>query len=367
MNNISVRFVTGATLAAMVLPGAVFAQDELTLEGETVTIIVPFAEGGGADRLSRLILPSLSENLPGNPNVIVLNQPGGGGVTAANAFQDEEATDGTMLLMASTSTFLPRMLGADIAQFDPTEWTAVAGFPRGALIYGIKDQLGVEGGGTDPSANYEALQGGNIRFGLSTPIAAELLDLVALDLMDLDPRVLFGLDSADAEAAFLRSELNMNTDNTLSFISNFQEDPNVVALWSYGFLAEDGTLQQDPDLPGLPTFEEFYETATGAPPEGQGYELLTNLMNAKVMISKALMLPPGTPEDVQEMYVAAMRDVVNDPDVREALDNELGQMPVNFGQETTRAIASGTQMSNEVRGWANEFLMENYDTSLDSD
>lgn len=358
------RLLTGAALAAIAVPSLGTAQD-LTLAGETVTIIVPFAEGGGADRLARILLPGLSENLPGNPNIIVVNQPGGGGVTAANAFHGEEATDGTMLLMASTSTFLPKMLGAEIARFDPTEWTAVAGFPRGALVYGIKDQLGVEGGGTDLSADYAALKDADIRFGLSTPIAAEMLDLVALDLMDLEPRVIFGLDSSAAEAAFMRSELNMNTDNTLSFISNFQEDPNIVALWSYGVLAEDGSLQKDPNLPELPTFEEFYESATGSAPEGQGYELLRNLMNAKVMISKALMLPPGTSDEVRDMYVAAMREVVTNPDVRAVLDNELGQMPVNYGEETARAIASGTQMAPEVRDWANTFLMENYDTSLD--
>ncbi|KMK64761.1 tripartite tricarboxylate transporter substrate binding protein [Puniceibacterium sp. IMCC21224] len=356
--------MAGAAIAAIAIPSLGLAQD-LSLEGKTVTIIVPFAEGGGADRLSRILLPSLSKNLPGTPNIIVLNQPGGGGVTAANAFQSVDATDGTQLLMASTSTFLPKMLGADIARFDPTEWTAVAGFPRGALLYGIKDQLGVDGGGADPAADYAALKDAPIRFGLSTPIAAEMLDLVALDLLGLDPRVIFGLDSADAEAAFLRAELNMNTDNTLSFISNFQEDANVVALWSYGFVDEAGALQQDPDLPGLPTFEEFFETATGSKPEGQGYELLRNLMNAKVMISKALMLPAGTSDEVRDMYVDAMRQVVTDPDVRAVLDKELGQMPVNFGVETARAIASGTRMEPEVRDWANEFLMENYDTSLD--
>lgn len=364
MSYIKTHLLAGAAIAAFIAPSLVAAQ--ATLEGERVTIIVPFAPGGGADRLARILMPSLTANLPGNPEVIVLNQPGGGGVTAANAFQNVEENDGTMILLASTSTFLPKMLGAESAQFDPTEWTAVAGFPRGALLYGIKDQLGVEGEGADISTDYAAIQGADIRFGLSTPIAAEMLDLVALNLLGVKPRVIFGLDSSDAEAAFLRAEMNMNTDNTLGYIKNFREDLNVVALWSYGVLDGDGELQRDPDYPALPTFEEFYETATGAAPEGQGFELLRNLMNAKVMISKAVMLPPGASEEVRDMYVAAIREAVNDPEVRAVLDRELGQMPVNFGDETARAIASGTQMSSETREWANEFLMTNYDTSLDN-
>lgn len=358
------HLMAGVAIAAFVAPSFVTAQ--ATLEGERVTIIVPFGAGGGADRLARILMPSLTANLPGNPEIIVLNQPGGGGITAANAFQEAEENDGTMIMLASTSTFLPKMLGDESAQFDPTEWTAVAGFPRGALLYGIKDQIGIEGDGADISTDYAAILEADIRFGLSTPVSAELLDMVALTLLGVEPRVIFGLDSSDAEAAFLRAELNMNTDNTLRYLRNFREDPNVVALWSYGVLDEDGELQRDPDYPALPTFEEFYETATGEAPEGQGFELVRNLMNAKVMISKAVMLPPGASEEVRDMYVAALREAVNDPEVRAVLDKELGQMPVNYGDETTRAIASGTQISSETREWANEFLMTNYDTSLDN-
>ncbi len=356
--------LSGAAIAALVGPVAAVAQ-EITLEGKTVTVIVPFAEGGGADRLTRILARPLSENLPGNPNIVVLNQPGGGSVTAANAFQQNETTDGTAAFMASTSTFLPKMLGAEVANFDPTEWVAVAGFPRGALIYGIKDQLGVEGSGADIASDYAALKDADIRFGLSTPLAAELLDIVALNLLGADPRVIFGLDSSPAEAAFLRGELNMNTDNTLSYISNFQDDPKVVPIWSYGFIDDNGVLQSDPDLPDLPTFEQFYETSTGEAPSGEGYALVQNLMNAKVMISKAFMLPPGTPQDVRDMYIAAMREVVKDPEVRQALDKEIGQTPVNFGDATSRAIASGTTMADDTRAWANQFLQENFDTSLD--
>ena len=43
---------------------------------------MPFKEGGGSDTLARLLQPHLQEALPGNPTVIILNQPGGGSVTA---------------------------------------------------------------------------------------------------------------------------------------------------------------------------------------------------------------------------------------------------------------------------------------------
>src|SRR5688572_29818117 len=58
MSYFRTRLLVGAAIAAIAMPSFAVAQD-LTLEGETVTIIVPFAEGGGADRLTRILVPSL--------------------------------------------------------------------------------------------------------------------------------------------------------------------------------------------------------------------------------------------------------------------------------------------------------------------
>ena len=103
-----------------ILPLSAFAQN-FTLEGKTVTWIVGFREGGGTDRLTRILQAKLSQHLPGNPNIIVLNKPGGGSVTASNAFQREAPNDGTMLIMASTSGILPVLLGSSVAEYNPNE------------------------------------------------------------------------------------------------------------------------------------------------------------------------------------------------------------------------------------------------------
>lgn len=355
------RAVLGMAAAAVMAPAAM--ADGFTLEGKTVTFLVGFKEGGGTDRLTRVLQSKLGENLPGNPEVIVLNKPGGGSVIASNDFHANAPTDGTMVMMASTSGLLPPLLGASVAKYDPNEWVAVAGFSRGATMFGISNQLGVKG--MDVNADAEALSNANIRFGLETPISAEMLDLVSLNLLGIDARVIFGLSSKDAEAALARGEMNMNTDNTRSYLKDYGEDPKINPVWSYGVITEDGSLVRDPDLPDVPTFPEFYEAVNGEAPSGLGYELQKNLMNAKVMLSKSVMLPPGTPDDVRDAYVAALKAVVADPSVAEKLPREVGSMPVNFGDATQRAIAVGTGMDPEVRKWANAFLQENYDASLD--
>ena len=357
------KLLLGMAAALVLSAPAVAVADDFTLEGQTVTWIVGFSEGGGTDRLTRLLQAKLGEHLPGNPNVIVLNKPGGGSVIASNDFHENAPNDGTMLIMASTSTLLPVLLGSDVANYDPNEWVAVTGFARGATMYAISGDLGL--GHTDMMADYEALQSANIRFGTETPLSAELLDFVSMEMLGVNARYVFGLSSKDAEAAFQRGEMNVNTDNTRSYLKDYGEDPNVNPVWSYGVIDENGDLQRNPDLPDVPTFPEFYEAVKGEAPSGLPYEMQQSLMNAKVMLSKAVMLPRGTSDEIRQVYIDAMRKVTADPDVIAALPREVGSMPLNFGDETQRAMASGTALAPEVREWASGFLQERFNTSLD--
>lgn len=357
------NLLVGAAAALTLSVSTAASANEFTLEGKTVTWIVGFSEGGGTDRLTRLLQAKLGEHLPGKPKVIVLNKPGGGSVIASNDFHENAPNDGTMLIMASTSSLLPVILGSKVARYNPNDWVAITGFARGATMYAISDELGL--GHKDMAADYEALKTANIRFGTETPLSAELLDFVSMEMLGVDARYIFGLASKEAEAAFQRGEMNVNTDNVRSYLKDYGDDSKVNPVWSYGVIDENGNLQRDPDLPDTPTFPEFYETVMGKAPSGTAYEMQKALMNAKVMLSKAVMLPRGTPDNIRQSYIEAMKKVTSDPEIIAALPREIGSMPLNFGDETQKAMATGTAISPEVREWAAGFLIERFDTSLD--
>ena len=59
---------------------------EVNFEGETVTIIIPFKEGGGMSRTFRFFQPYLSKYLPGNPVIQLQYMPGGGTIKGGNFF-----------------------------------------------------------------------------------------------------------------------------------------------------------------------------------------------------------------------------------------------------------------------------------------
>ena len=71
--------------------GAVFYR------GKTISIVVGSGAGGGFDTTVRLISRHISRHIPGEPTVIVVNMPGGGGLVAANHVFSAAAKDGTIV------------------------------------------------------------------------------------------------------------------------------------------------------------------------------------------------------------------------------------------------------------------------------
>jgi tripartite-type tricarboxylate transporter receptor subunit TctC len=126
------------TFGLSTLARPVLAQDYP--ENRPITLVIPFAPGGGTDIIGRELGKLIGEKL-GQP-VIIENKGGAGGIIGAQ-FVGKSKPDGHTLLM-TTATFVTAAAGQRVAPYDvEKEFTAVSLFGRGPMMIVVNKQIGV--------------------------------------------------------------------------------------------------------------------------------------------------------------------------------------------------------------------------------
>jgi tripartite-type tricarboxylate transporter receptor subunit TctC len=91
--------------------------------GRTVTMLVGTAPGGINDISARLVARHLSRFIPGTPNIIVQNNPGGGGLVTANRLYFNSEKNGSVLAKLERAVPQLAIQGNPKAPFDPAKIT----------------------------------------------------------------------------------------------------------------------------------------------------------------------------------------------------------------------------------------------------
>lgn len=134
------RFIllAGAAATAGALASTAARADEAWPQ-RPITLVVPFAAGGGTDSIARDIAKQMSEQL--RQPVVVENRGGGGGSMGANAVA-KARPDGYTVLFA-TSTFATNSAFEPKLPYDPErDFAPVAMIGRGPLLLVTSKQLG---------------------------------------------------------------------------------------------------------------------------------------------------------------------------------------------------------------------------------
>lgn len=346
------RSLACAAAAFGIALATAIAAHAFSLEGKRVEIIVPFAEGGGTDVYARFIGPRLGAMLPGKPTVIIRNIPGGGSIAGANHFDDKAKPDGLTLLAVSTSTLFNFVLEDPGVTYDPSTWIPVLVGPLGNVTY-LNTKTGIKTPGATPET-LKALQQQELLLGANGPTSSDLVEFVGFDLLGIKIKPVFGLNRGKARLALERGELTISFDNTAAYFQNvvpLVKDGVAVPLMTRGYADENGNIGRDPSVPELPTLEEAYKMANGKAPSGPQYEAYRTLTLSSVMVSKALVLPAGTPEDIAAVYRTAVRNLVDSPGFAKDAEQFSGGYPTLVGKAAQTNYLAATKMAPEVKDW----------------
>ena len=280
--------VAAALFAASFLPQAAGAQ---SYPNKPVRLILPFGAGGVADVTARLVTEKLGERL--GQRFVIENMPGAGGINAARAVLAAPA-DGYTLALFSNGTAISVSLFKNLtfnpaADFVPVSsmgyfefiFVTQAGTPYPTLAEFVKAAKQRPGG----------LNVGTINVGSTQNLAAQLFKSTA----GVDVTIVPFRSSPEVLIALLRGDIQMAIEN-YSAVQSHIADKAAIAVSSSGPV-------RMTFLPELPTVKE----AGGGDFEARSWN--------------AIFAPKGTPPEVVKTLNAALREVLQAPDMKKrALD-----------------------------------------------
>ncbi len=365
-------FATLAVSAAafgLVATASTNAAAAVDYSGKRIAVIVPFSEGGGTDSYSRFMAPYFEKYLPGHPKIVVINRPGGGGLTGVNYYAAKASTNGTWVLALSTSSQSNYMLGDKRARFNMADFIPIILSPRGITQYVRKD-LGIQ---NEPTlkAKIEKLRSypkSKLIFGGKTPTSGGLALRTALSLLGVEVTSVWGLGGNGPMAlAFERGEFTMSYDNTLSFLNNRShmiKSGLAVPLYTFGVVNEDGSIGRDPALPNVPTFNEAYKAVNGKEPSGIGYEGWKSLMAVSVPLSKSWNLMKGASPEVVKVWRDAARKVYAEVMQTAKGKKVFGPYKNIIGDAAIKIRDNGTTLDKDAAQWLAKYVKDRYNISI---
>jgi tripartite-type tricarboxylate transporter receptor subunit TctC len=286
--------VIRAALAAALLSAACgssqpAASGDDFYRGKTVSIIVGSGAGGGFDTTARLVSRHIGRHIPGDPTVIVVNMPGGGGLVAANHVFSAAAKDGTIVGLFHEAQMMNQLTGGEGVNFDLRQFNWLGSSyddPNVCLVrtdahVAFKDLIGraapIAVGGTGPGSNtYDAPR---------VVAAATGANLKAVAGYPTTNDVRVGVERGEIQGMCLGWE------SVQSASGEWLKD-------GYARVIVQNGTSPHPDLPDVPLAIEFAND--------EDSKTLLRLVDAPGAMAKPFALPPG----VEAARVQVMRDAL---------------------------------------------------------
>jgi tripartite-type tricarboxylate transporter receptor subunit TctC len=303
--------IAGGVLACLALVQVAAAQ---TYPSRTITLIVPFAPGGPADVLGRIIGQKLSEAF--GQQVVVDNRSGANTIVGAQAAARAKP-DGYTLLLAIDGTLVMNPYLYSKLPYDPFKdfepITLVAAVPS-VITAGLKTPVST----LKDIVDQEKAKPGTFQIGVSTPTSQ-----VAIGLLNMRAGIKLTMvpyrGGTTQITSLLAGDIPIGHESVNVSLPLYRDKKiKIIAL----------TGQKRLDLaPEIPTIAETFP----------GFDM---------GIWQSVVAPAGTPKEIVTKLHAAINKVLAMPDVRERL-TKVGIQP--SGSASPQEFAAFVRAQAETR------------------
>ena len=118
--------------------GLAYAQSPPFYQGKTIRIVVGSDSGGLYDLWARLLAKHMPKHIAGNPNMIVQNMPGAGGLAATNYLYGMTKADGLTLGMFQAHRYMQQLTGLEEVKFDLRKFNWIGTMEKTEVMFFIR-------------------------------------------------------------------------------------------------------------------------------------------------------------------------------------------------------------------------------------
>lgn len=290
------------TLGVAMMHAASFAQQAVNLKDKRVLMIIGSEPGGGTDAVGRLVAPFLSKHLPGNPNVVVQNMPGAGGVVSLRYFETQVAADGLTITTSSSTQVDPLLYRKPGANYNPTKYLYVGGIGRGGQFLLINKEA--------EARLYDKKKQPLVMGSISAPRSGVQMALWGIEYLGWNARwVTAYRGTSELFLALERGEIDMTAS------ANYQQVERALATGKFKVLVqsgtfEDGKLVPRPELKDSPTLSTMMEGKLKDDTARKAFAYWI----ATISTDKWIALPPNTPANIVSTYRESFTKLAGDPE-----------------------------------------------------
>ena len=318
-------------LALLICAPANAQEDAATFfKGKTVRIVVGTGVGSGYDITARVLARHMGSHLPGNPTIIVQNQPGAGGLTMTNSLNANGPFDGTVIGAPFNGTPTMPLLSPQTARFDASKLSYIGSTNRETQVMYVWH--------TVPIDKLDQVKTTELVMGAQAPGSTQYDYPVLLNnLLGYKFKVITGYESTPKiHLALERGEVQGTIANwsTLKALnSNWLAEKKIRLLVQWG-------LKRQSELADVPLIFDYLTNDAD--------RAAVKLMVARLEFGRPYFVPPGVPADRVEALRSAFDATVKDPAfLAEAATAKIDIDPLS-GQEVQTLVAEVAQTPPDV-------------------
>ena len=295
------------------------ARSEPSFLGKTITFYVGGGIGGGVDAFARAVAPFLAKHLPGKPNIAISNMGASGGLQGVQYLYNVAPKDGTAIGTTNAGPISEPFMGQIRVNYDLKQFRWIGSLTRGDTVCAVWH--------TSPVRTLDDAKARDVAMAATGATSAPTRSALLMNnLLGTRFRPVPGYDGGTSLLAIERGEV----DGTCTTLGSLRTTRPEWIRQNHLRLLLQVALEKDPEFPDVPGVADLVT----APDKRKMLEwfLLPYEFN------NPIMLPPGTSDEMLDVFRRAFDEAVRDPDYLKLAVEQQQKVRPHSGPEVEELV-----------------------------